>query len=361
MKFIIRILLIGVSACGALIPSARAEDTAAHPVTLTLSGDVMLGRGVSENLDRTGPSYPLGNVAPILEKADLALVNLESVLASGGEKWTNPPRGFYFRADPTAVEVLTQAGVDGVTLANNHILDFGYSGLAETFTTLRRAGIRWAGAGSSVVEARKPALFQAGKLSVALLAATDNAPEYRAGTKNPGVWYLRIPPTPEFYDGLRVQINELRQAGVDLIIFSLHWGPNMREQPLPSHVDLAHGLIDAGVDIVHGHSAHVFQGIELYNEGIIFYDTGDLVDDYFVTHAIDEQFLYRVSVEEGKFSKIELIPVKIQSNQVNLADGETSLRAVNRMRDRSAPFGTEIRFNEGLGIINLKQDDKDKE
>ena len=137
------------------------------------------------------------------------------------------------------------------------------------------------------------------------------------------------------------------------MVFSLHWGPNMVKFPPSAFQAFARRLVDAGVDIVHGHSAHVFQGIEIYRKKIIFYDTGDFVDDYWVSEAIDEQFIYWVRVRDGQLFEIELIPVKIDECQVNLADKRTAQRSIERMRRRSAPFGTEILDREGRGIIQV--------
>jgi poly-gamma-glutamate synthesis protein (capsule biosynthesis protein) len=265
----------------------------------------------------------------------------------------DPPRAFYFRADPIAVEVLKKAGVDYVTLANNHVLDYGYDALEDTFKILKREHIAWAGAGENIREAKKPAILQSPKVKVGILAATDNSPEYGATTDHSGTWYIRIPPPASFYEEVSERIQELRREGMDLIVFSVHWGPNMVEAPPPEHRKMAHRLIDVGVDIVHGHSAHTFQGIEIYKGKIIFYDTGDFVDDYWVSQWIDEQFLYLVRGEKGTLKEIELIPVKISNYQVNLADPVTGKRAIKRIQERSQALGTELREKDSRGIIQI--------
>jgi poly-gamma-glutamate synthesis protein (capsule biosynthesis protein) len=352
MKCIVSVLT--ACAIAVLVMNAVGESRASKErFTLAFTGDVMLGRGVDEVIHFHGPSYPLGNTAPLLAQADLALVNLECVIASGGRMWMSPPRRFYFRANPLAVGVLQQAGIDYVTLANNHSLDFGAEALLETFRHLKEAGIRWAGAGKNLQEAKQPALLKVGDLAFAVFAGTDNFPEYGAGTRRPGTWHLEIPPSEKFFEELRSKITRLRKEGIDFVVFSLHWGPNMVEAPPAEFQDFAHRLVDLGVDIVHGHSAHVFQGIEIYRGKIIFYDTGDFVDDYYVTQAIDEQFLYRVHGESGRLKEIELIPVKIANYQVNLADQKTAKRTVERMRHRSAPFGTEILEIQGRWVIRV--------
>jgi len=334
------------------IPDSKAAVE--ERFTLAFTGDMMLGRWVNDVIQSKGPSYPLGNTAPILSEADLTLVNLECVIARGGKMWMRPPRVFYFKASPLAIEVLQKGGVDYVTLANNHALDFGYEALEESFELLEKAGIQWAGAGRMLAEAKQPAILKAGDMSVAVLAATDNFPEYAAGEDHPGTWYLDIPPPQTFDQEVSAKITQLRKEGVDLIVFSLHWGPNMVKFPPSEFQVFARRLVDLGVDIVHGHSAHVFQGIEIYQNKIIFYDTGDFVDDYWVDEAIDEQFIYIVHGKNKTPTEIELIPVKIARYQVNLADSATARRTLERMRQRSVPFGTEIEEREGRGFITLK-------
>lgn len=321
--------------------------------SLAFVGDVMLGRVVNEMLVAEGPSYPFGDAVPLLSKADFALANLECAISRRGQEWMNPPRVFYFKADPIAAEALRRAGIDYVSLANNHTLDFGSQALEDTFEHLQEAGIRWSGAGKTIEEARRPAVLKSERLSVAVLAATDNFPEYGAGVHHPGTWHFEIPPQPSFYREMGESINGLRKNKVDLVVFSLHWGPNMLKYPSPAFRAFAHRLIDSGVDIVYGHSAHVFQGIEIYKGKIIFYDTGDFVDDYWVSEAIDEQFIYRVHGRNGVLEEIELVPVKIEHCQVKVADVATARRTVERMRERSAAFGTEVLGERSRGIIRI--------
>lgn len=347
---------MGISVEARPSPASIQKGSHKENFCLVFTGDVMLGRLVNEIMEQKGASYALGNAARLLADADLSLINLECVISSKGRAWTNPPRVFYFRAAPQAIKSLKEAGIDYVSLANNHVLDYGYEALGETFELLSKAGIRWAGAGRNLREAKTPAILNADGLSVAVFAATDNSPEYTASQTHSGTWYFEVPPPPSFDTELAKQIRELRRKGIDLVIFSIHWGPNMVESPPLEFQNFAHRLVDSDVDIVHGHSAHVFQGIEIYHKKIIFYDTGDFVDDYWVSQAIDEQFLYRVCTQGKALKEIELIPVKISHFQVNIADRQTSLRAIHRMQERSEPFGTVIIENQGRWVIEIRKD-----
>jgi poly-gamma-glutamate capsule biosynthesis protein CapA/YwtB (metallophosphatase superfamily) len=134
--------------------------------TLALTGDVMLGRLANDALVRCGPAHPWGNTLPALCAADLAIVNLECVIARGGRPWTRWPKVFHFRADPVALTALRLAGIDGVMLANNHVLDYGEDALLEMLGLLEQSGMAYAGAGRCDEEARRPALLEARGLRV---------------------------------------------------------------------------------------------------------------------------------------------------------------------------------------------------
>src|ERR671921_2101937 len=129
--------------------------------TVALVGDVMLGRGVNAALRTLRPEQPWGDVLPLLLSADLRIVNLECAITDSEQPWTRTPKVFHFRADPSTVEVLRAARVNGCSLANNHTLDFEQRGLLDTLEHLKVAGIRYAGAGRSRKEAARPALLAA--------------------------------------------------------------------------------------------------------------------------------------------------------------------------------------------------------
>ena len=158
-------------------------------VTLALTGDVMLGRGVNETVPEARPEEPWGDALPLLLSADLRIINLECAITEHKRPWSRTPKVFHFRADPLAVEVLRAARVDACSLANNHTLDFEEQGLLDTLTHLEAAGIRYAGAGHNLEEAAQPVLLEGG---VALVAFTDNEPPFAAGPGKPGTNYLPV-------------------------------------------------------------------------------------------------------------------------------------------------------------------------
>ncbi len=167
-----------------------------------------------------------------------------------------------------------------MTLANNHVLDYDEEALLEMLDLLQQAETALAGAARNLAEARRPALLEALGLRIGIIAFTDNEPGWAAQSGVPGTNYLPIALDEQAFSPVRESIAQARAAGADLVVFTIHWGPNKVQRPSPLFRQFAHAVIDAGAGLFFGHSAHIFQGIELYNGRPIIYDAGDFVDDY---------------------------------------------------------------------------------
>ncbi|MCA1688306.1 MAG: CapA family protein [Actinobacteria bacterium] len=308
-------------------------------ITLALTGDVMLGRGVNETLHAARPEEPWGDALPLLRSADLRITNLECAVTEHRRPWSRTPKVFHFRADPLAVEILRAARVDACSLANNHTLDFEEQGLLDTLAYLEAAGIRYAGAGRDLEEAARPVLLEGG---VALVAFTDNEPPFAAGPAKPGTNYLPVSLEPGVLRRVEEAVGAARDAGAKTVVFSNHWGPNMVERPREIFRRFARAVVDRGADVYYGHSAHVFQGVEIYRGKPILYDTGDFIDDYAVDPKLrnDRSFLFYVSVEGGDLGSLELFPVVLPYARVELARGSEREAILDRMVSLSAEMGT---------------------
>ena len=199
--------------------------------TLALTGDVMLGRLMNDVLAERGTLYPWGDTLSLLRGADLALINLECVIATTGRPWDRWPKVFHFRAGPLAIDALLEAGVDFVSLANNHVLDYEEDALLEMLERLDTAGIARAGAGRDLAEASRPALLEANGLKVGVLAFTDNESGWAATEGRPGTNSLPATTDPEHFQRVEQGIDEARNLGAELVLISSHWGPNMRGAP----------------------------------------------------------------------------------------------------------------------------------
>jgi poly-gamma-glutamate capsule biosynthesis protein CapA/YwtB (metallophosphatase superfamily) len=307
--------------------------------TLALTGDVMLGRGVNETLHSVRPEEPWGDALPLLLSADLRIINLECAITEHQQPWSRTPKVFHFRADPPSVEVLRAARVDACSLANNHTLDFEEQGLLDTLAYLEAAGILTSGAGHDGEQAGRPVLLENG---VALVAFTDNEPSFAAGPDKPGTNYLPVSTEPRVLRRVEEAVREAREAGAETIVFSNHWGPNMVLRPPEAFRRFARAVVDLGADVYYGHSAHVFQGVEVYRGKPILYDTGDFIDDYAVDPDLrnDHSFLFRVSVDGGELRRLELFPVVLRYARVELAGGDEREEILGLMQDLSAEMGT---------------------
>ncbi len=314
----------------------------------------MLGRLVGEAIRFERPAYFWGDVLPILQKLDLLLVNLECVISDKGEQWTRTPKVFHFRAKPKAIDVLKVAGVDYVSLANNHTLDYGEEAMLDTLRLLEKNKIASSGAGKNFLEASQPAFLKVGDLKLSVLSITDNEPGWKAGKDRPGVYYMEISTRTNDFKELTEKVRAMKKNS-DLAILSAHWGPNMIRVPSPSFQEFARAVIDSGVAIFHGHSSHLFQGVEVRKKSLIMYDCGDFIDDYYVApiERNDQSFLFVLNVQDKKIKSLELFPVFIENFQVNLARGIHFEAICDKMIILCNQFGTKVQKMADRLIINL--------
>jgi len=321
-----------------------------------LTGDVMLGRLVDEHYRQPGSDATniWGTMAERLRDLDGLLINLECALSTRGTPWTETHRPFHFRATPDwATEALTAAGVDVASLANNHLLDFREPALMDTLDALDAVDIEHAGAGESLPDARAPALGTVEGLDVAVVAATDNTPEYAAGLERPGVCHLDFDPDDEMSQvAMAEMISDARALDPDLVVASVHGGPNMETAPSATLGEF-HRWLAERVDLVHGHSAHVFQGVEVVDGTPILHDCGDFVDDYRVDDALrnDRGFLFVADADASGVTSLRLDPIEIRDRTVYAAEDGVAEWCRDTMRHRSERFETEFeRDGEALTV-----------
>ena len=311
---------------------------------LALTGDVMLGRGVAEALASGEIAHPWGDVLPVMQSQDGVLVNLECALTRETERWRNgAEKAFYFRADPSAARLLRTAGVRFAGLANNHAGDFGSKGLLETVATLDAVGIAHAGAGADLAAASVPARIELRGVRVSVIAFADHPVSWAAGGSIPGIRFFTPGDDAEDFEPIARAIAEARR-GADFVIFSSHWGPNMRLHPPALFRRFARRVLDSGADLFWGHSAHVVQGIEIWQGKPILYDTGDFVDDYAIDSELrnDLSALLLLDLEDGAVRRLDLLPVQIRDRSVWIARAAEREFFVKRMTELCAELGTEL-------------------
>jgi poly-gamma-glutamate capsule biosynthesis protein CapA/YwtB (metallophosphatase superfamily) len=315
----------------------------------------MLGRLVNQMLKGAPPEYPWGDTLPFFEAAGFRFCNLECVLSDRGRPWSATPKAFHFRSDSRNVAVLAAAGIELVSLANNHVLDYEHDALLEMLSVLERAGIRGAGAGRNRDEAWRPAIVSHGESRLGMIACTDNEPGWEASERIPGTCYVPIDLDDRRARRLLGLVGAVAEQ-VDCLLVSLHWGPNWGYRPPPEHVAFAHALVEAGADIVAGHSAHIFRGIEIYRGKPILYSAGDFIDDYAVDELErnDESFLFTVDFSGRQLRGIALRATLIREFQARLAEPRQARRIATKMESLCAEFGTRATWDEGANLLRLR-------
>jgi len=240
--------------------------------------------------------------------------------------------------------LLKAANVRCVSLANNHVLDYEAEGLLDTLRHLDAAGIAHTGAGRDPAEAMRPAVIDVAGLRVAIIAATDNEPAFAAAPGRPGTCYFDIGRDRDTLSRLREVAVHARQAGAGLVVLSLHWGPNMVSMPPAEFQGFAREAL-AFADVIHGHSAHVFQGVEQRGGKFILYDTGDFLDDYAVDKSLrnDWSLIFLCDVApDGAIQRLRLVPVLLKYARVDLASGPEFREICTTMIKRTAIFGAPL-------------------
>ena len=328
--------------------------TGAMETTLFLCGDVMTGRGIDQVLPHpvepqlyeqfvttaldyvriaeaaNGPipkpvgfDYIWGEALSALQRyrPDLRLINLETSITTHQSPW---PKSVNYRMSPANVPCLTAAGIDCCSLANNHVMDWGRPGLADTLDTLRRAGIAVAGAGRNLSESERPSIMAiAGKGRVIVFSfgsTTSGIPrDWSAGPDRAGV-NLLTDLSEQTIKRIAAQARAVKRNG-DVLVASIHWGSNWGYDIPPEQIAFAHGLIDAaGIDVVHGHSSHHTKAIEVYQGKLVLYGCGDLLNDYegiadFSEFRDDLALMYfaTVNTSSGRLERLVAVPFQIRN------------------------------------------------
>jgi poly-gamma-glutamate capsule biosynthesis protein CapA/YwtB (metallophosphatase superfamily) len=319
---------------------------------LVLAGDVMLGRLVNLALRTRDSAFPWGDTLGLFGGADWSFCNLECVV-SDLVPAELPPKTFHFRSDRRNTAVLRAAGIDAVSVANNHSLDFGEEALMDMLAGLEAEGIGHAGAGADLEQAMRPALSTTRTgITIGVLACTDNEPGWAASEVRPGVWFVPPDLGDERAQQLLHQVRRLRELS-HLRVVSLHWGSNWGTDPEPGHRELAQALVRAGADVVFGHSCHLFRGVEIQGNALAVYGAGDFIDDYAVddVERNDRSLLFIVDVEQGRPARLTLQPTVIRKLQARLADSREAGEILEKVRILCGRLGTKVVIAGGQGTV----------
>ena len=319
--------------------------------TLALVGDVMLGRSVAAVLERQpGAVLVDDGIVEELRSADIALANLECCISDRGERWPDPRKPFFFRAPPVAAHRLAEWGVNAVTLANNHALDYGTDALTDTLDHVTGAGVGVVGAGWDVTASRRPLRLRAGTTSVDVLAFADHPADYAAAENRPGTAYADLR-----RGDLAWTIDAVRSLGADVVIVTPHWGPNMVSAPMRTVRAGATALAEAGATLIAGHSAHVFHGVGVVTGCPVMYDLGDFLDDYQVDPQLrnDLGLVWTVVFDGVTPVRIEALPIKLEYCVTQRATLAEARWIATRLRRACAELGTDVEVDGDHLVVRL--------
>jgi poly-gamma-glutamate synthesis protein (capsule biosynthesis protein) len=350
-------------------PDTLAPDRDArrkeHVVTLAVAGDTTLGYNLQTHVDEMleggvlreyiWPIYPRG-IRDVLDAADLALVNLECPFTERGEKL---PKNFNFRARPELVKILQQASVDVVTLANNHLMDYGPDGLTDTIKTLDAAGIAWFGAGEHEKNARRPLVIKRNGVRIGFIGYYFQAPPdmlepeaVYAQARRPGVSGCF-----EDLECMRKMVHEgVRRLAhkVDAAIPYFHWGKEGSYEVRDYQIELAHQCVDLGARAVLGAHPHRLQGIEVYRGAPILYSLGNFM--FGGNKDPDDKLSMIARLEIGRKGDVacELVPIQVTAwpdapFQPYVLEGDARSAALARIAELSRPFASTHPQLQGAG------------
>lgn len=316
--------------------SFRAEAALAAELQLVASGDILLGGSAAPVLNRNGYDFAFDATRDILSAADLAVGNLEAPLTDSEDEYID--KRFRFKVPPRAVDALKRAGFDVLTLANNHMVDFGHQGVIDTVSCLREAGMQCSGAGADIDQARQAAMVDVDGTTVALLAYSNTFPkEFYATRTRPG--------TAPGYPGYFIPDIKKTRKQADVVVVSFHWGGEALGKPKDYQQALARQAIDAGAQVVLGHHPHVLQGVEFYGGGVIYYSLGNFAFGSYSKTARTSA-LARITLSGSSVSKAELLPLDVYNLEVSFQPrplGQDQASAfVRNFNELSAPLGTTL-------------------
>ena len=352
-------------------------------VTLFLCGDVMLGRGVDQILAQPGdptlrePSvrdarryvelaeeangpihrpvdsaWVWGEALPALDAAapDVRIINLETSVTTSDEFAVG--KVVLYRMNPANLPALTAVRPDVCVLANNHVLDFGRTGLTETLASLAVAGVQAPGAGRDLAEARRPAAVPVGDdhrvLVFAIGMATSGIPPGWAATADRSGVDFVAEPSAAAADEVVQRVLTSRRPG-DVVVVSVHWGGNWGYGVSSEEITFAHRLVDGGVDVVHGHSSHHPRPIEVYDGRLILYGCGDFVDDYegiggHGRFRDDLRLLHLAAVDgaTGRLAALRMLPLQARRMRLTRPTGEDAQWLQSTMDRICRRFGARV-------------------
>lgn len=334
------------SARGAYLAEASTES---DTLEIAAAGDILLTRSISSVLRGYGWRWPLAAVKPLTSAADLSFANLECPASYLGSPYPGKDPNITFRAEPGALFALKDAGFDVLSLANNHMTDWGGAAVEETIAALDLLGIAHVGAGGDAASAAAPALIETKGLRIAVLGYVEPMWSVVEASERPGVAPIRE-------DTMLAAVGEARESA-DLVVVSLHWGEEHQGIPRERDRAMARRLVDAGASLILGHHPHVLQGAEAYHGALIVYSLGNFVFDM-LSPKTYETMLALISTGSGGVIRATFVPVRIDRKLYRPAPaaGDDAAAIGKIFAERCAALGQEVeRGEDGTVVLNVRE------
>ncbi|NMB06830.1 MAG: CapA family protein [Tissierellia bacterium] len=325
-----------------------------NTITISLAGDVMMDGSVRQQINKYGYDYPWEKVKDYFMESDLSIVNLETSITTRGNKWPN--KQFNFKSNPKNLDSMKSAGIDMVTLANNHVLDYSNQGFLDTIDHLKKKEIPYVGGGKNKKEALEGVIIDKKDVKIGVLAFSRVIPDVKwyANNNKAGIVGAYDGYTKEMFK----RIEEMKKE-VDILILSFHWGVERSTKPRPQDIKIAKAAIEAGVDIVMGHHPHVLQGLEIYKGKPIFYSLGNFVfggkDTLTRTTMIGQ-----VIIKDKELERVNLIPCTIANGRPIPVAGKDREKSIEYINNLSKTFKTNINKDGTINIVNRMEKGSEK-
>lgn len=343
-------------------PDAYANDT---PMTIAYGGDTVTGRYLNTFVLERSLEQPLQGVKPVLEQADVAVVNLESLLATTGTWSDKNDRGaVHLRGRPELVQVLTSAGVDVALAANNHTTDYGTGAMLEHLDILRRSGIDPIGAGKNLSAAMRPVYRKVGETVVGFIGIHTSSTRGSARKRRAGANFVNENDADRLVRRVRGQVKRARKYA-HVVVLVIHWGPpDVNPEASEVHRELARRFVEeADIDALLGSSVHVMQGVEVIDGRPIVYDAGNLLLDW-PRRGGKEFWIHRCGIfvlhaTRAGVVRLEFVPILLGHAETQLAKRKGK-REVKRILDRlqklSGAMGTKFEIQHGRAFLALERE-----
>jgi len=305
-----------------ILETEREEE---EPITIVFAGDVLIAAAMEQYYDADGIDRLVSEeLLAEMQNADICMVNNEFQFSNRGTPMED--KQFTFQTDPKYVQILLDMGVDIVSLANNHSLDFGTEALQDTFATLDGAGILYAGAGDSKERAEQLLTIEVNGKKIGFLAATRVIPvsEWNIEYRQPGLFAT--------YDDTRlVECIEAAKEQCDYLTVYVHWGIEREAYPQEYQTTIAGHCFEAGADLVIGAHPHVLQGIEFMDGKPVFYSLGN----YVFSQTIARTALVKVEIQPDGRVNYSLIPAYAESGKTQRFEGSDAANLFRYMDEIS--------------------------